>query len=76
MGRKPKALTTARRWRLLGRNESGQELIEYALLALVIGAAGVLIFPSIVSKLSAGYVAENAAIQADWEPCDPGGCAP
>jgi Flp pilus assembly pilin Flp len=71
-----KALITARPWRLLRRDESGQDILEYGLLALIIGLAGILSFPAIVGKLSAGYANENAAIQADWQPCDPGGCTP
>ena len=62
--------------RLLRRDESGQDVIEYALLAVIIGIAGILSFPLIVSKLSTGYVNNNIEIQADWQPCDPGGCTP
>ncbi len=76
MGRTLRALITARVWRSLREDESGQELLEYALLAVFIGLAGILSFPTIVSQLSSGYAADNAAIQADWQPCDPGGCAP
>ena len=43
---------------------------------MIIGIAGMLAFPQIVSKLSTGYVNHNTAIQADWQPCDPGGCTP
>jgi Flp pilus assembly pilin Flp len=63
-------------WRALRRDESGQDLLEYALLAATIGIAGALIFPSIVNKLSDNYADANTEIQADWQPCDPGGCAP
>lgn len=70
------ALTEARLWRRLRREEAGQDVLEYGLLAVIIGLCGILVFPSIVSKLSSGYVAENNEIQADWQPCDPGGCTP
>jgi len=76
MGTTFKALTAARLWRRLRRDESGQDALEYALLAAIIGLAGLLVFPSIVSKLSNGYVNNNSQIQADWQPCDPGGCTP
>ena len=69
-----KALITARLWRSLRRDESGQDMLEYALLAAFIGIAGIVSFPLIVSKLSTGYTNHNTAIQADWQPCDPGGC--
>lgn len=63
-------------WRALRRDESGQDVLEYGLLAVIIGIAGILVFPIIVNKLGAGYVNSNTAIQADWEPCPPGGCTP
>ena len=63
-------------WRSLRRDESGQDVLEYALLAVIIGIAGILVFPLIVNKLSNNYSNSNTSIQADWEPCDPGGCTP
>ena len=51
-------------------------MIEYGLLAVIIGLAGILLFPTIVGKLSAGYTWSNTEVQADWHPCDPGGCTP
>jgi Flp pilus assembly pilin Flp len=70
------ARMTTRGLRALRRDESGQDLLEYGLLAVIIGIAGILAFPSIVNKLSDGYADSNTAIQVDWEPCPPGGCAP
>lgn len=63
-------------WRALRRDESGQDLLEYAILAATIGIAGALVFPTIIDRLSDNYADGNAEIQADWQPCDPGGCAP
>ena len=62
--------------RLLRQDESGQDVLEYALLAAIIGIAGILSFPLIVNELSTGYVESNSEIQEDWQPCDPGGCTP
>jgi Flp pilus assembly pilin Flp len=62
--------------RSLRRDERGQDMIEYGLLAVIIGLAGILLFPTIVGKLSAGYTWSNTEVQADWHPCDPGGCTP
>ena len=76
MGRTFRRAKAVRLWRLLRRDESGQDVLEYGLLAIIIGIAGVLVFPSIVSKLGNGYTNNNTAIQADWQPCDPGGCTP
>ena len=75
MGRKRGGLMT-RLWRLLRRDDSGQDLLEYAILAATIGIAGILVFPTIVEKLSDNYSDGNAQMQTDWQPCDPGGCAP
>ena len=62
--------------RALRRDESGQDLLEYGILLATIGIAGALVFPTIIDKLSDNYIDGNAEIQADWEPCDPGGCTP
>ena len=62
--------------RALRRDESGQDLVEYGILLATIGIAGALVFPTIIEKLSDNYVSGNTEIQADWEPCDPGGCVP
>ena len=76
MGRTVRMLIAARLWRLLRQDESGADLVEYALLAVIIGIAGILSFPLIVTKLSNNYTTSNTAIQTDWEPCAPGGCTP
>jgi Flp pilus assembly pilin Flp len=39
----------------LGRGESGQDLIEYALLTGLIAIAGILLFPTIQSKMADAY---------------------
>ena len=76
MGRTVRMLIAARLWRLLRQDESGADLVEYALLAVIIGIAGILSFPWIVTKLSNNDPTSNTAIQTDWEPCAPGGCTP
>ena len=58
----------------LGRDDSGQDLIEYGLLTAIIAIAGILAFPVIAGKLGVLYVNWNVAAQAVWEPCPPGGC--
>ena len=76
MTRPFRALMTIGVLRALRRDESGQDLLEYGLLAVIIGLAGILVFPAIVNKLSNGYANSNTEVQADWEPCPPGGCSP
>lgn len=59
-------------WRRLVCDQSGQDLIEYGLLVVTIGLAGALLFPIISGKLSAGYAAQDSAINEHWAPCNPG----
>jgi hypothetical protein len=58
----------------LALDDSGQDLIEYALLSGVIGTAGVLLFPVIAAKMAAAYTGWQTSAQDAWEPCPPGGC--
>ena len=56
-------------------DDRGQDLIEYGLLASIIGIAGILVFPTIEAKMSAVYVTWTGGAYADWCPDDPGGGA-
>ena len=58
--------------RAFWRDEGAQSLIEYGLLAAIIGIAGVLLFPTIASKMAAAYASWGTAAQNAWAPCDPG----
>jgi len=53
--------------------ESGQDLIEYGLLAVTIGITGVLIFPLIQAKLGPAFSGWGSAVQTICTPMDPGG---
>jgi Flp pilus assembly pilin Flp len=53
----------------------GQDLIEYGLLAAIIGVIGILIMPTIEAKMDAAFALWNAGAYADWCPDDPGGGA-
>lgn len=55
-------------------DDSGQDLVEYALLSGIIGVAGILLFPVIAGKMGAAYTSWQFGAQAAWEPCPPGGC--
>jgi Flp pilus assembly pilin Flp len=60
--------------RRLGRmlaDESGQDLIEYALLTGIITVAAILVFPAVRVKMTAAYQAWNTNAQAIWEPPPP-----
>ncbi len=59
------------------RCETGQDLVEYALLVVFIALASVATWRLIETALGtayAGYVDPNTGVQSLWEPCDPGGC--
>lgn len=52
--------------------ERGQDLVEYGLLAALIGCVGVAIFPAIQAKLNGTYTGWGKQIQNLWVPKDPG----
>ena len=53
--------------RRLARDDAGQDLIEYTLLTGIIAIAGILVFPTIQSKMAAAYQDWNDNAQAIWE---------
>ena len=56
-------------------DDSGQDLIEYALLTAIIGISGVLIFSTLSTTMGTVYTNWNTAGQTAWQPCDPGACS-
>ena len=52
-------------------DDSGQDLIEYALLTAIIGISGVLILSALSMTMGAAYSTWNAAWQNAWEPGSP-----
>jgi Flp pilus assembly pilin Flp len=52
-------------------DDSGQDLIEYALLTAIIGVSAVLIFPVLSTTMGAAYSSWNTAGQNAWQPCPP-----
>ena len=60
---------TARR---LVCDETGQDLVEYALLAGSIGLVGIVAWDSIVTGIGNAYTGWDTGTQAIWEPADPG----
>jgi Flp pilus assembly pilin Flp len=53
------------------RDDSAQELVEYAYLALFVGLAGILVWQAIVGLLGDRYAEYNTNVQGLWEPPDP-----
>ena len=50
--------------RQLVKDDAGQDLIEYALLTGIIAIAGILLFPTIQSKMADAYQGWNDNAQA------------
>ena len=51
----------------LSQDEDGQDLIEYALLTTIIALVGILVFPSIQTKMADAYRGWNQNAQDIWE---------
>jgi Flp pilus assembly pilin Flp len=56
----------------LVREDAGQDLIEYALLAGLVGTAGAAVAPPLVAQMSSAYQSWVTNTNAAWEPCAPG----
>ena len=59
---------------LLGRfvrEESGDDLVEYALLTAIVTIAGVAVFAAIASAMATAYTNWETAAETAWEPCPP-----
>ena len=52
-------------------DDSGQDLIEYALLTAIIGITGVLILSTLSTTMGTAYRRWNSAGQNAWQPCPP-----
>ena len=57
-------------WRTL-LDESGQDIIEYGLLASIIAIAGIVFLPSIATKMGANFSSWGVAVYDLWKPADP-----
>jgi Flp pilus assembly pilin Flp len=55
------------------RDERGQDLIEYGLLTLFVGLAGVALWVIIEGRINAAYGSYDAGVQGLWESPAPGG---
>ena len=53
------------------REESGQDLIEYALLTGIVTVGGAALFAAIRTKMTNVYVGWGTEIQDNWHPDDP-----
>ena len=55
----------------LWEDDKGADLVEYALLAAMIAAAGVAVFPIIGDKLGAAFWRSGNDVYQAWEPENP-----
>jgi Flp pilus assembly pilin Flp len=62
-------------WRRFLRDDLGQDVIEYGLLAGFIGIACLTVWISIQGHLHDLYVGYDQDVQGLWEPPNPGGGA-
>jgi Flp pilus assembly pilin Flp len=53
-------------------DESGQDLIEYGLLASILAVAGVVLFPSIKTGMDNAFSNWGTKVYDLWAPKDPG----
>jgi Flp pilus assembly pilin Flp len=55
------------------RDDSGQDIIEYGLLAAFIGIVCIAVWASIEGHLRDAYLGYDSDIQGLWQPPNPGG---
>jgi Flp pilus assembly pilin Flp len=53
-------------------DDSGQDLLEYALLAGLVGAVGAVILPEIAAQMAVAYDGWLVGAEAVWDPPAPG----
>jgi Flp pilus assembly pilin Flp len=54
-------------WWRFWREESGQDLVEYALLTLLVGLVGATVWSGIVVLIGDRYTDYNTGVQELWE---------
>ncbi len=57
-------------------DESGQDLIEYGLLAAIVTLTGAVVFTVISGKMGNAYNSWVTGARDAWEPCAPGTAPP
>jgi Flp pilus assembly pilin Flp len=58
-------------WRRFAREQEADDLVEYALLATVVGVAGGLALAAWPGIMNAVYTSWDTGTQDIWEPLDP-----
>lgn len=60
------------RLRQLFRQDSGQDLVEYALLTVFVVLASIVVWQAIATAVGGAYGGYDSSVQDLWAPCDPG----
>ena len=55
------------------RDDAGEDLVEYALLACLIGIAAVLTWKQVAASVATAYGAADTGVQGLADPPNPGG---
>jgi Flp pilus assembly pilin Flp len=55
------------------RDDSGVDLVEYALLSALVGLAGLVLF-NLSTRMGTAYTNWNSNAQSQWVPDSPCGC--
>jgi len=58
-------------WRRFVDDDSGQDIVEYGLLASIIAIAGILFLPTIATKMGANFGNWGTQVYNLWIPADP-----
>jgi Flp pilus assembly pilin Flp len=59
--------------RRIARDDSGQDVVEYALLTAFFGLAALAAWTSIRDALAVNYSGTTSGVQSLWDPPPPGG---
>ena len=59
------------RVRQLWKDDRGADLVEYGLIAMIVALAGIVVFPSIATKLGNAFDNWGNNVYEAWEPSDP-----
>lgn len=58
--------------RRLAADDSGQDLVEYGLLASIIGITSLIAYTTIPDKMGDAFEGWSSEVYDLWEPCPPG----
>jgi hypothetical protein len=66
------SIRLSRVWTRVWTEAEGQDLLEYALLAGLIGVMGAAVFPEIAAEMGTAYESWMSGAETVWEPLPPG----